>query len=128
MSFYDHFTKKEKKPKKKVGMNLVRRTNKKYSIFSKSESFGLTAIEAQAMGVPVIAANMEGLNEVVIDDKTGFLFEPKNEKELADKIELLYHNENLRMELTENSLKNVENYFLKNYLIDLRRIYENTQK
>ena len=40
---------------------------------SEQESFGLTALEAHACSVPVIAAAVGGLTEVVVDGKTGFL-------------------------------------------------------
>jgi N-acetyl-alpha-D-glucosaminyl L-malate synthase BshA len=40
---------------------------------SEQESFGLTALEAHACSVPVIAAAVGGLPEVVVDGKTGFL-------------------------------------------------------
>lgn len=92
---------------------------------SRSESFGLSAIEAQALDVPVIASNVNGLNEVVLDKKTGLLFEPGNEKNLAEKIELIYSDEILRMELTKKGLANVKKYSLDNYLITLGKIYEN---
>ncbi|MBK8954111.1 MAG: N-acetyl-alpha-D-glucosaminyl L-malate synthase BshA [Saprospiraceae bacterium] len=39
---------------------------------SEHESFGLAALEAMACEVPVIASNAGGLNEVVVDGKTGF--------------------------------------------------------
>ena len=43
---------------------------------TKSESFGLSALEALACGVPVIGANAGGLPEVVRHGETGFLCEP----------------------------------------------------
>ena len=43
-----------------------------------SESFGLSALEALACGVPVIGANAGGLPEVVRHGETGFLCEPKD--------------------------------------------------
>jgi D-inositol-3-phosphate glycosyltransferase len=42
---------------------------------SRSESFGLAALEAQACGVPVVAASVGGLRHVVVDGVTGFLVE-----------------------------------------------------
>ena len=43
---------------------------------TRSESFGLSALEALATGVPVIGANTGGLPEVVRHGETGFLCEP----------------------------------------------------
>jgi L-malate glycosyltransferase len=40
---------------------------------SASESFGLSALEALACGVPVVATNVGGLPELVLNDQTGFL-------------------------------------------------------
>jgi glycosyltransferase involved in cell wall biosynthesis len=40
---------------------------------SQTESFGLAALEAMACGVPVVASDVGGVSEVVVDGETGFL-------------------------------------------------------
>ena len=50
------------------------------------EAFGRVAVEAQSMEKPVIASNIGGSNETIVDDKTGFLFESGNPKSLCQKI------------------------------------------
>ena len=50
------------------------------------EAFGRVAVEAQAMQKIIIASNIGGSNETIIDEKTGFLFESGNAKSLSKKI------------------------------------------
>ena len=50
------------------------------------ESFGRVAIEAQSMEKPIIASNIGGSNETIIDNKTGFLFKSGNPESLSKKI------------------------------------------
>ena len=50
------------------------------------EAFGRVAVEAQSMEKPIIASNIGGSNETIIDEKTGFLFESNNAKSLSKKI------------------------------------------
>lgn len=51
------------------------------------EAFGRGAVEAQAMGVPVIASNLGGFTETVIEGETGFLAPPGAAQALAGAIE-----------------------------------------
>ena len=50
------------------------------------EAFGRVAVEAQSMEKIIIASNIGGSNETVIDVKTGYLFESGNPKSLSKKI------------------------------------------
>ena len=50
------------------------------------EAFGRVSVEAQSMEKPIIASNIGGSNETVIDEKTGFLFKAGNAKSLSKKI------------------------------------------
>ena len=50
------------------------------------EAFGRVAVEAQSMEKTIIASNIGGSNETIIDEKTGFLYEAGNAKSLSNKI------------------------------------------
>ena len=50
------------------------------------EAFGRIAVEAHSMETPIIASNIGGSNETIINNKTGFLFESGNAKSLGEKI------------------------------------------
>ena len=50
------------------------------------EAFGRVAVEAQSMEKLIIASNIGGSNETIINEKTGFLFESGNAKSLSEKI------------------------------------------
>ena len=52
------------------------------------ENFPGVLIESFAYGVPVIASNIGGIPEMVVEGKNGLLFDPGNEEDLAEKLEL----------------------------------------
>ena len=64
------------------------------------EAFGRVAVEAQSMEKPIIASNIGGSNETIIDEKTGFLFESGDAKSLSQKILKV-------LNLDETSLKSI---------------------
>ena len=73
------------------------------------EAFGRVAVEAQSMGKPVIASNIGGSNETIIDNKTGFLFQSGKAESLSKKIiEVL--------QLDEKTLKSIGNEGRKNVI------------
>lgn len=94
-----------------------------FVIPSHYEPFGIVTLEAQAMGIPILSANVEALNEIVLDKKTGLLFESKNDKDLAEKIKLLYADKNFKETLTKNALEYIKNYSIEKYLINLEETY-----
>ena len=73
------------------------------------EAFGRVSVEAQSMEKPIIASNIGGSNETIIDNKTGILFESGNAESLSKKIiEVL--------QLDESTLKSMGNEGRKNVI------------
>jgi len=50
------------------------------------EAFGRVAVEAQSMEKPIIASDIGGSKETIVNNETGFLFEKGNSKSLSEKI------------------------------------------
>ena len=71
---------------------------------SPKEGWGLTNIEANACGTPVIAANSPGLRDSVLDGRSGLLFEYDNVEDLAEKIVQVLTDSSLRAHLSEGAL------------------------
>ncbi len=71
------------------------------------ESFGRVSVEAQSMKKIIIASNIGGSNETVIDEKSGYLFESGNPKSLSEKILKV-------LNLDDTTLKSVGNEGRKN--------------
>lgn len=74
----------------------------------KSEAFGIVLTEAMACGKPVIASDLPGVRSVVENEVNGFLVEPKNEKMLAEKINLIFLSQELKKRFGEKSRKLAE--------------------
>ncbi len=75
------------------------------------DSFPRTSLEMALSGLPLLVSNLPGLNETIKDNFTGFLFEPGNHIDLADKIEELSSNIELSRELSVNAINRVRNEF-----------------
>ena len=67
-------------------MGLICTDMVQLGIPSNYEGFGISAVEAMATGLPCVASNIVGLNEVVDDSRVGKLFEVGNEIDLANKL------------------------------------------
>ena len=81
----------------------------------KPESFGRVAVEAQAMGKPIVASDIGGSKETILKDKSGILFSSGDPKKLASVL-------NKMMELDKETLNNMgvegRNNVIKKYNVD----------
>lgn len=78
---------------------------------TRAEAFGIAAVEAGALGLPVIATTKGGLGDIVIDGETGFLIESGDKQALIARLRLLLENATLRRKLGQAARKRVVKYF-----------------
>ena len=83
----------------------------KYEKYSHIESFGIVALEAQLMAKPVIATNIGGLKESVLDRETGILFPNEDIDALGLAIIKLLKNKDLAYEMGQKGRKRIEEFF-----------------
>jgi len=83
---------------------------------SRSEGFSLALLEAGAAGLPVIASDIPGNDELIKDGENGLLFEVNKPEELSGAIIKLSDIENLKEKFAKNLHKEVlSNYLISNY-------------
>jgi glycosyltransferase involved in cell wall biosynthesis len=89
------------------------------------EPFGGVVMEAMCMGLPVIATNIGGSVEQVADGETGFLIPAGDAGALADKLELLLRDADLRKRFGEAGRRRVaERFTLEGMVEKITRVYE----
>jgi glycosyltransferase involved in cell wall biosynthesis len=71
---------------------------------SLKEGWGLTNIEANACGMPVVASNVPGLKDSVVDGETGVLFEYGDTEKLSDHLVRILSDADHREKLTKGGL------------------------
>jgi glycosyltransferase involved in cell wall biosynthesis len=77
---------------------------------SLKEGWGLTNIEANAVGTTVVAANSPGLRDSVDNGSSGFLYEYGNIDELTDKLTLILSDAETRRRLEQGALRWAEKF------------------
>jgi len=96
---------------------------------SLQEGLGLSILEAQACGLPVIASNVGGIPSLVKNEVTGLLVEPQDARALAAEIMKVMENKTLAMRLGKAGRKQVEEKFnLKQMAKKIEQIYQGIVK
>ena len=93
---------------------------------SHNESFGRVLLEAMALKIPIAACGNAGVIDILIDNETGLLFEPRNSRQLSEKLMQLIESVELRNKLVENGYKRVKDVFTFKIMTDkLIEFYSN---
>lgn len=87
-----------------------------YVMPSYREGFGLTVVEAGAMGIPVICTNIPGPTDAIRNEENGLIIKKKDEEGLKNAILRLYTNSELCKELGQAGYKSVKENYEQNNL------------
>lgn len=82
-----------------------------YVLPSYYEGLPTTLLEAMSCGIPSIATNVKGSNEVIENGENGILIPPRNPKKLAEAIMGLLNDEDSRKRIGENARRHIVNYY-----------------
>lgn len=90
-----------------------------------SESFGVAAVEAQAMELPVVVTDVEGFREVVEDGVTGIVVKRKEPQIIAAGLKRLVIDKELRKNMGKNGRKRVlEKYDIEYNVLQMEEAYK----
>lgn len=82
-----------------------------FPTFYYNECFPLVLLEAMEHALPCISTNEGGIRDIIENGKTGFVVEKKNPMALAEKIELLLENPNMREQMGRNGYNLYQKHF-----------------
>jgi len=89
------------------------------------EAFGLVNLEAQASGLPVVASDIGGIPEFVVNEKTGLLFPPGDSSQLANRINRLLNDKVLYERLSRFAREfAVDRFSIERRIEDYVRAYQ----
>lgn len=86
-----------------------------FVLSSRYEGFGMVLIEAMSFGIPCVSFNCPyGPSDIIKNNEDGFLAENGNEKELAEKLQKLMKDENLRLQMGNKARENMQRFLPEN--------------
>ena len=91
---------------------------------SKTESFGLAALEAMAAGTAVVSANSGGLPEVNVHGVTGYLSDVGDVEDMAKNVLKIVKDNATLLQFKQNAKEHTKKFSIKNILPVYEEIYE----
>ena len=88
------------------------------------EGFSNVVLESMACGKPVVATDVGGNKEIIIDGENGFIVPSRDEDALADRILALADNEELTMRIGLSAKETVKNFSLSRMAYKTEKLYK----
>ena len=95
---------------------------------SLSEGFPTVIPEAMMCGAPVLASNVGGVSEIIVNGKSGILTEPGNIESLKEGLRLLLYNERNRQMISKTAKEHSKKYTWENNALEYIEIYKKVSK
>ncbi len=97
-----------------------------YDIFvlpSLNEGMGRVLVEAMALGKPIVASDIGGIPDLIFHGKNGFLVPPQKSSELAQYIQFLLEDENLRTSMGQKGKILSRNFSIEKMVQNIESLY-----
>jgi glycosyltransferase involved in cell wall biosynthesis len=75
---------------------------------TRADTYSMVALEAMAMGLPVIISRVGGISDIVAEGETGYIIPPDDLDVLRDRLRRLKHDRTLRLSMGARGRKRVE--------------------
>lgn len=87
------------------------------------EGLPMNISEEMYCGLPVIASEVRGHTDIVLNGKNGYLYTINDRREFISKVYMLSSNEELRMKLSKQAKTGIQKYTIGNALKEMEKIY-----
>ena len=89
-----------------------------------TEGLGIAYLEAMACAIPVIASNVQGINDIVFDGFNGYKVEPNNVEEIKEVMIKMYRDKKRYQEMSRNAQKFGKQFDWETICKNTERLYE----
>ena len=104
-------------------LEMIFQASALFAIPSDIETQSIATLEAMASGLPVVGANGGALPELIKPGENGYLFEPGNDADLAEKIVVILKDDKLRKKMGERSLQLIVKHEINESYEKIKSIY-----
>ncbi len=94
-----------------------------FALPAESELQSIVTLEAIATGLPVVLVNKGALPELA-SNENGYLFEPKNSKQMAEQIVKILSDEKLKKKMSKKSLELIKKHSMESVATQYEQLYE----